>query len=489
MSRISNLTTIKIGIFKSWNGYWFDKIHYSSLLFNDLKIRDYLSGIFYHLKIISDYIYIYRLLNNTICINTNLIFFSNLKFKSLTLKKVYKMNEQYIFFYRKRHWLHFINGLSLLYKLQLRNLYNTNNIQLINANAILNIFNLQLFYIFSYYFLNLNKSLFMSFYTNNMYTILNNYIISVKLNSLFNFNKYFINYVGFYSIFNTLFYNYVFTYKKFKIKLENFIFIDWFNINFLNTIYNLFHQYIKYIIICTNNIVNLNILNNIHILFENRNVNIISLLPTINIDNYTNKFNFNNINRRMITQSLFMLLRYQIEKSISIYTQQSIYLNFSISFKKNPFIISAKLINDALVYLLQSGNKIVQSFFFIKNWQSALYASRRKLEYIYILNSKRKGINLNYIFFYAIKRFPLIGIRIECSGTFKKGRMSKVYYYNSWIKNDVLTGKMPNNTMIADIDYYQYVALTKSSSIGVKVWIFLETYIYNDNHKYISIIY
>jgi ribosomal protein S3 len=60
MSRLSNLTTIKIGIFKSWNAYWFDKVHYASLLFNDLKIRDYITGLFYRLKIISDYIYLYR---------------------------------------------------------------------------------------------------------------------------------------------------------------------------------------------------------------------------------------------------------------------------------------------------------------------------------------------------------------------------------------------------------------------------------------------
>ena len=77
MSRLSNLSTIKIGIFKSWNAYWFDKVHYASLLFNDLKIRDYLTGLFYRLKVISDYIYLYRLFSNNLLIKTNLIFFSN----------------------------------------------------------------------------------------------------------------------------------------------------------------------------------------------------------------------------------------------------------------------------------------------------------------------------------------------------------------------------------------------------------------------------
>jgi hypothetical protein len=171
------------------------------------------------------------------------------------------------------------------------------------------------------------------------------------------------------------------------------------------------------------------------------------------------------------------------------YEQQDIYLNFSISFKKNPFILSAKLITESLVYLLQSGKPVVQSFFFIRNWQSALHISRRKLEYLYYQYTLKRIINLNYLFYYATKRTPVIGIRIECSGTFKKGRMSRVYFYSSWIKNDLLTGKMPNNTMIADIDYYQYMAVTKSSSLGIKTWIFLETHIYNNNHKYISIVY
>jgi hypothetical protein len=211
----------------------------------------------------------------------------------------------------------------------------------------------------------------------------------------------------------------------------------------------------------------------------------------LNFDLLMDAVSFNSMcySRREITQSLFTIFRSKIETTISFFEQQNIYLNLSISFKKNPFIISAKLITDALVFLLQSGKKIVQSFFFIKNWQASLYASRRRLEYLSYQYSSKRILNLHYLFFYATKRSPVIGIRIECSGTFKKGRMSKVYFYNSWIKNDLLTGKMPNNTLIADIDYYQYFAITKGSSIGIKTWIFLETHIYNNNHKYISIVY
>ena len=90
---------------------------------------------------------------------------------------------------------------------------------------------------------------------------------------------------------------------------------------------------------------------------------------------------------------------------------------------------------------------------------------------------------------HALKKFPLIGIRVECSGTFKKGKMSRSYYYTSWIKDYLMTGSMPHNTMISDIDYYQYYAILPSSSVGIKTWIFLETYLYNANNIYVGIIY
>jgi hypothetical protein len=164
-----------------------------------------------------------------------------------------------------------------------------------------------------------------------------------------------------------------------------------------------------------------------------------------------------------------------------------------VFFKQNPYTISSKLVTDMLMYLLESGKKIVKSFFFIRNWQHSLYITKRQLEHLYYKRKRiyweEAKINLNYLFYYASKRAPLIGIRIECSGTFKKGRMSKVYFYSSWIKDDILTGRMPNTSIIADIDYYQYFVVSKSSSIGIKTWIFLETHLYNNNHKYISLVY
>ena len=60
MSRLSNLTTVKIGMLNSWNSYWYDNYYYSFILFSDLKVKDYLSSLFYSLRIISDYLNVYR---------------------------------------------------------------------------------------------------------------------------------------------------------------------------------------------------------------------------------------------------------------------------------------------------------------------------------------------------------------------------------------------------------------------------------------------
>lgn len=483
MSRLSNLTTIKIGIFKSWNASWYDKTYYASLLFNDLKIRDYLSGLFYRLKIISDYVYLYRLLNNNIIIKTNLIFFSNLKFKTISLKKVYHLNEDFLFFYKKKTWRRFISNFKMFFyfKYQFQG-----TLPIRECSSVFVFFSNSFkyyFYLLSLFsnivspFLNIHIS---SFCLSSVLASISLVRNSFPLSSFLNLN--FANYI----LFNNLVFPFLL--GNFVFNEMNYLFINWFYFSYFLTIrtqFLLIFKYFYYFIFNMSGFINLSIpIISIVLFFQKMNK-----ISDLNLIGDTVSFNIMCYSRREITQSLFTIFRSKIEATISFFEQQNIYLNFSFSFKKNPFIVSAKLITDALVFLLQSGKKIVQSFFFIKNWQASLYTSRRRLEYLSYQYSSKRILNLNYLFFYATKRSPVIGIRIECSGTFKKGRMSKVYFYNSWIKNDLLTGKMPNNTLIADIDYYQYFAITKGSSIGIKTWIFLETHIYNNNHKYISIVY
>lgn len=491
MSRLSNASTLRIGIVRSWNNYWFDKFYYSSVLFNDLKVKDYISGIFYKLKIVSDYIYMHRLLNKNILIKTDLIFFSNIRFKSLTLRNAFKINRDYFFFYKKRYWLSFLLFHRLLKWFEPSDLYARMEIVSTSMSNTLMVFLLHyksIFFTRTFNFTNLNSSF-------------GTMVISDKVNSkqfgntnLYNGISVFIDadyllYFSFYYLFNM---NYV-PVNIGSSFFENLLLRQWFNssfyTNFINLIY-IYFKYIFYFFISYNK--------------KDNAINLLSYLPNFFFEKEVFKsfhyssisniyFFFNVLNRKNISMSLFNSLRYQIENSISMYEQQNVYFYFSLFFKKNPYTISSKMITDMLVYLLESGKKIVYSFFFIRNWQFHLYTTKRQLEHLYYKNrikyKKDHGINLKYLFQFSSKRAPIIGIRIECSGTFKKGRMSKVYFYSSWIKNDLLTGRMPNTSMIADIDYYQYFVVSKSSTLGIKTWIFLETHLYDNNHKYISIIY
>ena len=87
-----------------------------------------------------------------------------------------------------------------------------------------------------------------------------------------------------------------------------------------------------------------------------------------------------------------------------------------------------------------------------------------------------------------IKKYPLIGIRIECNGPPKRGRQARLVAYHQIVKNYKLFGKMPNKSVLADIDYYQSFARTKQGSIGIKVWIFFYSKTYDSKYKLISVI-
>lgn len=86
------------------------------------------------------------------------------------------------------------------------------------------------------------------------------------------------------------------------------------------------------------------------------------------------------------------------------------------------------------------------------------------------------------------KKYPLLGIRIECSGSTKKGRQATLIAYHHVVKNDKLSGKMPYQSVMADVDFYQNFARTRSGSIGIKVWIFFYTKYYDRMYKLISLI-
>ena len=64
MSRISNLTSIRNDFYSSWKNDWYDKTYYNVLLFQDIKTRLYISGIFRRLESPTSYFHLKRDINN-----------------------------------------------------------------------------------------------------------------------------------------------------------------------------------------------------------------------------------------------------------------------------------------------------------------------------------------------------------------------------------------------------------------------------------------
>jgi hypothetical protein len=204
----------------------------------------------------------------------------------------------------------------------------------------------------------------------------------------------------------------------------------------------------------------------------------------------------------------------KLEKSINNYTKNEIILisniyiqRLTLKYKtrfmygtrkwignnKYPFeipILSAKIISDFIAYNIEINNSpryMPQIMRLIRTWQVSNYHYKIILQRMF--NSKK---NLNFfkaIYNYGKKKFPLLGLRIECSGTPKKGKRKKKWFYGDIIRHyPFLSGKAPNNSFSSDLDYYQSYTTTLSSSIGIKVWCFYKTHWCNINGKVISLI-
>lgn len=96
MSRISNLNTLKIGIFGNWYSSWYDKEYYSFLLFKDYKLIQYLNSIFYRLRLPTSHFYINRINQKYYYIESNIYITQN-TFRRLTKSiRTYKEIFKYI---------------------------------------------------------------------------------------------------------------------------------------------------------------------------------------------------------------------------------------------------------------------------------------------------------------------------------------------------------------------------------------------------------
>lgn len=194
------------------------------------------------------------------------------------------------------------------------------------------------------------------------------------------------------------------------------------------------------------------------------------------------KFKFGHIYTHFL-KIFFSYFFNHIESVVSLYTKQNVYCLYNLFYmgtKYYPPILNAKVLCDYFIYLMHGKKSIRGAFYKVRQWQLFNIQRRLSLESMYFKTQMKRNPS-TYLNHLSSKKYPVIGIRIECSGNKKKGTMARKFFYGDIVKNLSIVQKNPNNTFKADLDYYQSFALTKSCSVGVKVWVLFKTHLY-DQH-------
>lgn len=201
------------------------------------------------------------------------------------------------------------------------------------------------------------------------------------------------------------------------------------------------------------------------------------------------QFNYSYLTRNYVNL-VFSYISSHIESVLSKYTNQKVYFLYNLFYLGNkyyPAILNAKVLCDYFVYMIHTKRSMRSAFFKIRQWQIDNIKRRLSLESMYF-KTQMRGKPLTYIDHLSYKKYPIIGIRIECSGNKKKGTMSKKTFYGDLVRDRLIFPKSPNNAFSADMDYYQSFAITKSCSVGVKVWVFFKTHVYDSHGSIRSLI-
>jgi hypothetical protein len=280
--------------------------------------------------------------------------------------------------------------------------------------------------------------------------------------------------------YNNIFQKYLFFFYKFQ------------NLNALNNLFIVKKWYLNFNYVIKYKNKNIIYLNN----FKHRKL-FLSWLRNFFLEHFIKSFFIKNIEK-----SLQNYVNTNVFISINMYTQKLGIkkIKYKLNTYKNwtgngyyPFevpILSSKIIADLICYhieLVYSARSIQYIMRIIRTWQMTNNYYSLMLQKMY--NSKFNSYFYKFIHNYGMKKYPLLGLRIECSGTPKKGKRKKKWFYGDIISHySFLSGKAPNNSFSADLDYYQSYATTLSSSIGIKVWTFYKTHFCNRNGKIISLI-
>lgn len=582
MSRLTNLSNLRIPHFNSWKNNWFEHSKYYSLLFfRDFQLFQYLKGLFYKLKMISDDFYLDHLTNNFLYLKLNIFLY---KFQIRQYFLTF-FNEQYLlysFFLQYKKIIFFKNQLDVSFFYYL-------NPVLVNSSSFLFDF-LKLFYFFNiskyndffdsfflmesnYYILRYqNKKPRRSIKSKGQYSIID--FINSNHSSLHFLYKirYFFSLSYRHKRLRNKYSDHFFKFKlrkKLNIISSNLIhnksnlFINtskiYFFIFFLrNLFYSLFlfnhfdFSFISFFYLSS--IKKINLLKTLilfFISFKHKSLNLLFYIK----QNYKRELARDVFDERTYYDFFYYFFFYffilNVERTLFLFTGNSfLFVPQFYFFRKFPAFLSAKLINDYILFELEKGRKFFNIFKMIQNFQlrekiklrdeliisfnefllnnyfykynknlikptflltSKLKKNKLKLKKNILIKAKKlkklnkllsKNKTLYFFNFVKIKKivedfflsdvlakkYPLVGLRIECNGPPKRGKQAKLIAYHQIIKDYKLFGKMPNKSILADIDYYQSFARTKQGTIGIKVWVFFYSKTYNNNYKLISIV-
>jgi hypothetical protein len=523
MSRISNLSNLRIPHFNSWKTIWYEKDkNYSYLFFRDFQLFQYLKGLFYRLKMLTDDFYFDNLTNNCFYIKVN-VYLYKFQIKKYFLSFFTDQYLLYNFFLKKRKFNEVLNS-------SFSNVFYIGSIFYLNTtNSFFSFFS---FYLNSFFFSDLNSlSRFTSFFSlsklNRSINILkkkyNGHPIKFKLRkNLSMFNSFFI------------------ARRKNTNLLKHYSFIYILK-NILYFLFNLKNNYF-FLRSFLHYVEKLKLLKTSSLYFFNIKTQKKDLVSIYYLkENYRRELGRDVFDERTYYDFFFYFFLYSftlnVEKTIYLFTgNRCIFYPVYYYYRKFPSFLSAKLINDYVLLELEKGNNMYRIFKSLQMYQlkekyklkqelmvdfnKELFYSffnKYKLElkekFSFFKKLKKRPIKLNRLFakinkksFFSkfieitklfeelyynevlMKKYPLIGIRIECNGPPKRGRQARLVAYHQIVKNYKLFGKMPNKSVLADIDYYQSFARTKQGSIGIKVWIFFYSKTYDSKYKLISVI-
>jgi hypothetical protein len=243
---------------------------------------------------------------------------------------------------------------------------------------------------------------------------------------------------------------------------------------------------------------------------------------SIDVNNLNNFSKLSNLRRNIVLCKLkkiknkkmmntFLNSNYKRDKKVRFFKKKKVKKNMfsNINKRMNNFAKNKKLsykkqmlLNKKIAYFKKKNAEI--------NKQKKNQRKKRKLMSIYNykrntikghlnklnrtnndLNMKKNRISLLYNLKdwrfrfrdLSYKRYPLIGMRIECSGPTKKGRRTQTHLYNEWVDFYTLPGKMPLVTVMNDIKYWQTYGLTRRAAIGIKIWMHFHPSTYSQGKK------